>query len=583
MRLLVLALLVAVAPAQTIAEEIFVDQGGRWTPDARRSFYKADQGSRIMPYAWLAALTQKDGTPFLADSLTRYGYLKDPQDQASLPVGFTITGVQGAQSVGMTCSACHTRRIAVGDQQYRIDGGPALVDFQAFLEDLDTSVGAVLASDDAFNAFAGKVFGDAAHGPSDVASLKRRVTAWYERYHILIERSLRQPGQGRWGMGRLDAITMIFNRVTGLGLGPPPSRIIADNIQPADAPARYPFLWNAPMQDLTQWAGFARNGNDWYALSRNVGQVLGVFGEYQPRKEGLFVNFLYGNSVNFDGLSRLEDLVKMIGPPKWPWALKQELVGKGKEIYARPKGSGGCKECHRLRADIPSSVWPTPVMNDHTDIRQYMVLGRTAQSGELKGAFIPFATKPLKKTANAIDILATSVIGSIAENTLGLGGGNPSAVADAVVAFDEGALEAKRLPPELRDLERAFMTQQPSNNLVASDTSAVVHGAYEARVLEGIWAAAPYLHNGSVPTLWQLLTPVVGRDGREGRRASFMVGPQYDSREVGLALEQPPTAQKLETTDCSKLDSGNSRCGHEWGVGLSDDEKWALIEYLKTL
>ncbi len=65
-----------------------------------------------------------------------------------------------------------------------------------------------------------------------------------------------------WGTGRLYAISMIFNRVTGLDIGPHPTHLIPDNIRRADAPARYPFLWNAGKQDKTQWPGSADNGNN---------------------------------------------------------------------------------------------------------------------------------------------------------------------------------------------------------------------------------------------------------------------------------------------------------------------------------
>src|SRR3712207_6596608 len=99
------------------------------------------------------------------------------------------------------------------------------------------------------------------------------------------------------GPARLDAVGMIFNCLTGLDLGPPPSRLIPDNIKRADAPTRYPFLWNSPVQDKIQWPGFADNGNDVLALARNLGQVIGVF---EPKKEGFFVNFLNNNSANFD-------------------------------------------------------------------------------------------------------------------------------------------------------------------------------------------------------------------------------------------------------------------------------------------
>ncbi|WP_339156823.1 hypothetical protein [Bradyrhizobium sp. 2S1] len=102
-------------------------------------------------------------------------------------------------------------------------------------------------------------------------------------------------------------------------------------------------------------------------------------------------------------------------------------------------------------------------------------------------------------------------------------------------------------------------------------------GAYEARVLQGIWAAAPYLHNGSVPTLAELLKP----SGE--RKSQFSVGRKYDIENVGLAATQEPLSETLSVTDCSNINSGNSRCGHEYGTSLSDQDKKALLEYLKTL
>ena len=78
-------------------------------------------------------------------------------------------------------------------------------------------------------------------------------------------------------------------------------------------------------------------------------------------------------------------------------------------------------------------------------------------------------------------------------------------------------------PPETASLKGAFRAP-----------AAVVKGApsyaYEARVLEGIWAAR-YLHNGSVPTLAEL------KPAAE-RVRSFKVGPAYDLVNVGLAVQQ---------------------------------------------
>ena len=117
-----------------------------------------------------------------------------------------------------------------------------------------------------------------------MAALRRDVDAWYLPYHTIVTRSLPTSGLGS---ARLDAVSMIFNRLTGLDLGPPPSFIIADNIQKADAPVRYPFLWNAPLQDKTQWPLFADNGNDILGLARNLGEVLGVFGNFEPKRDGI--------------------------------------------------------------------------------------------------------------------------------------------------------------------------------------------------------------------------------------------------------------------------------------------------------
>jgi mono/diheme cytochrome c family protein len=536
---------------------ILLDQGAGWTDAARVDFYSRDQGSQIMPLAWLKALEQPTGTPFLADSLGRYGYLANPANNNFLPVGFTAAGPEGSEIAGMTCAACHTRQITVHGSEYRIDGGPAIVDFQSFLADLDTAVGAVLASDAAFQAFAQRVLGATAQ-PADVAALRQAVELWHLRYHTLMTRAL--PAEP-WGPGRLDAVAMIFNRLTGLDLGKPPGYLIPENIQPADAPVRYPFLWNAAVQDRTQWPGFADNGSPILGLARNLGEVYGVFATFHPRKDNwriLGVDYSSDNSANFDGLTKLEKLVRKLGPPRWPWPVDEAMAAAGKAIYERPATQGGCTECHGITKGavrFPGhQTWATPVQNVGTDTREFELLGRTARSGALEGARIPLVTSPLKPTDTAFNILATSVLGSVIQHYL------------PFAATTQTSPPATfKLPPQLSDLPGAFRAPAPAE------------AAYEARVLEGIWATAPYLHNGSVPTLAELLKPA-------GERvAAFKIGPSYDLVNVGIATEQTSFDQVLTTTDCRDLSSGNSRCGHEFGTSLPQAEKQALLEYLKTL
>ena len=560
---------------------VFVAQGATWTPTTRAAFYSQDQGSSMIPLAWLTALEQPDGQPFLADGLARYGYLPNPANATTtkLPVGFTASGPAGAQIAGMTCAACHTRQITVQGMPFRIDGGPAIVDFQSFLSGLDVAVGGVLASDAVFARFAADVLQNPTPPPADVAALKERVNGWFLRFHTLITLALPKPPTQAWGPSRLDAVGMIFNRLTGLDIGQPPSFLIPDNIKMADAPVRYPFLWNAARQDRTQWAGFAANGNDLLGLARNLGEVYGVFAVFQPTTDPFFTNFLNNNSANFDGLGTLEDLIKQIGPPLWQWGIDPKLAARGEAIYNRPNS---CASCHGIQDGV-LGTWKTQVQNVKTDTRQYDILNWKGSTGVLQGTFIPFATDPLKPTDTAFNVLATSVVGTIAEHAL-LGGGTSmlESPKDRTTGTQTPLQVPGRLPPALRGLENAFKTPagaSPNEALNAGLATLFPTGSYESRVLQGIWAAAPYLHNGSVPTLAELLKKPADRV------KTFKIGPAYDIVNVGLAAEQTQFNFELETgcPDPANPNSGNSNCGHDFGTDLSDDDKRALLEFLKLL
>ena len=105
---------------------------------------------------------------------------------------------------------------------------------------------------------------------------------------------------------------------------------------------------------------------------------------------------------------------------------------------------------------------------------------------------------------------------------------------------------------------------------------------YVAPPLTGVWASAPYLHNGSVPTLWHLLRPDQRPD--RWRRSSR----SFDSELVGFAVEENPPAgyirdpaERVSWFDTSRF--GKSNEGHLFPAVLSETEKKALLEYMKTL
>ena len=563
-------------------DPIYVDQGQKWTADARADFYTRDQGSRLISLAWLNALKAKDGRPFLADNMSRYGFLPNPGGAAGLPVGFHTSGAKPSEIVGVTCAACHTRQLEVDGKAYRIDGGPAFTDFQAFLSDLDKAVGDVTSSDAAFASFASAVLQSATPAAADVAALRQRVDAWYRRFHAFVAGTLPPTG---WGLGRLDAVGIIFNRSAGTDVGPPPDLLIPENIRIADAPVRYPFLWNSPVQDLTDWAGFVLNGNRIFALSRNTGQAM-AFANFEPKNVfGPF--FRYKNSIDFGGLEKLEARLKQMGPPRWPWPDKvnQALRADGEKIFkAECGGCHGISEKHSL---LGGTTWETPVRNVGTDTRQFEELGWKVKTGALKGAGIPFIAKKLDEEDYAVHMMFSAVAGAILEHVILLGqadrnfaGGFGASLMPNGQAASDSKPAASATPAASPNASNSAQPAGPQSLTIESGTllkRTVEKGAYESRVLEGIWAAAPYLHNGSVPTLAELLKPPAQRV------SSFSVGAKYDLDNVGLAATQDGSAQPRTVTDCNDLNSGNSRCGHDFGTGLSEQDKKALLEYLKTL
>ena len=113
---------------------------------------------------------------------------------------------------------------------------------------------------------------------------------------------------------------------------------------------------------------------------------------------------------------------------------------------------------------------------------------------------------------------------------------------------------------------------------------------YANMPLDGIWLRAPYLHNGSVPNLRELL------EVPEKRTRQFYRGNDvYDPKNVGFVSDVPSQEGKrffLMDTDPKPPDHpdprfqgrphGNGNGGHNYGTRLSTEQKEALLEYLKT-
>lgn len=115
------------------------------------------------------------------------------------------------------------------------------------------------------------------------------------------------------------------------------------------------------------------------------------------------------------------------------------------------------------------------------------------------------------------------------------------------------------------------------------DPVVVAPGGYVAPPLDGLWASAPYFHNGSVPTLWHVLhpqdRPKIWKRTRDG----------YDRSRVGLEITEFPEIPEDAVAPAQRRRyfntalPGKSSAGHTYPDELTEEEKASLLEYLKTL
>ena len=608
MRRVLLAILVAVSLQTAIANAAgpqYLDQN--WSETDRQWFYTTPQGSKLIPYSWALALEKaSDQTLFFADGPVRLGYLPNPKSATNpdgLPVGFVRDRGLTRDHLGMTCAACHTNTVSWQGTDYRIDGGPADADLFELLAEMSESISATSASqsDPKFQRFAKRVLGSKNNLVSRTAlfiELKK-----FDRYFSDFVAAT-TPATS-WGRARADAFGAIFNRVTAIDLPPaPPStapNIPANNRTP-NAPVSYPFLWDTSWHNVVQWNGSAPNQLAILRLARNVGEVLGVFAEIKIRKPG-FLHWYYESTAKRINLLEIEDRLAQLRSPKWPSAfpaIDSTKAARGQTIY-----NVQCASCHKaatpgvaqdvVMTPITSSTGPSvgtdPAMATDAATRQ-------ALTGILEGVpELIIAGDKFGSTAPAGKITFNAVLGAIVSPIPDdWFFGAPTTAATKTARAATSARTGEGSENDLRNdlLSRAHQTLSKTH--ASSDTgtndpakidltealqsikqaqaASLPSGlAYKARPLDGIWATAPYLHNGSVPTLRALLTaPAL-------RPKTFFVGSRdFDPVNVGFDTAAGPDRFRFDTTI-----TGNSNAGHDWGTSLAPDDLEALLEYLKSL
>lgn len=534
--------------ADAYGDVIELEQG--WTDDTQQAFYNTPQGAEILPYSWILVLEQRSSQSLFLDpaNIERYRYL--PRKKAAgnpdgLPVGWTSsTDDAGKRWLGFTCAACHTAQLEYTDPKtkqtigLRLDGAPTLSDFNGFNLALVDALVATMTDADKFDRFAKAVLGSG-DSPNSRSALRGELATQTAE---LDTRNEINKADVEYGFARIDAIGFIMNQTMATLPG------IPENAKPSDAPASYPFLWGTDQSDVVQWTGFAANFSGAGVLVRNGGEVIGVYGRVE-----LSDKVRYPSSLMIENLGQLENWVRELNSPAWPSAvlpaIDEAKAKAGKQLFAQ-----ACASCHRviareheIRTAYKAVITPItdlrtdPTELDNLDKRMYTAgIYEGKKSAGVAGDVIPAQTTGLNPLINA-------VTGSL---------------------LDQAEQTARGFAAQY-----ATITGRPS----------AANPGYKGRPLNGIWATAPYLHNGSVPNLYELLLPVAQRS------TSFLLGSRaFDPVRVGFTADQPATSADYTPFRFDTSVRGNWNTGHEFlttatGVPFTEEQRWQLVEYMKTL
>ena len=363
-----------------------------------------------------------------------------------------------------------------------------------------------------------------------------------------------------------------------------------------DAPVSYPFLWDISHSDYLQWNGLAPNSGPG-PLGRNTGEVIGVFGllDWGEQDTSLLHPFAmlqkyslsallsgeknkshiirFNSSINLFNLQRLESRLRDLKSPEWPFCRNDKneyylpefqkgvapsdpkyCPGNDKRFNEESRHQGElvyidrCQRCHTV---VDRSAWDRIVIGHMSDVDRIGTdpamaensVKHNGKSGNFKDTYQATDAGPVivKEDAPVVQILTAATKGVIA---------TPDA--------------DKWWPRRMVEWVYAVVASFTDNTIKASvkdgeyspDTPAQPYAslhAYKGRSLNGIWATAPYLHNGSVPTLWDLLVPAAQRP------KSFKVGArEFDPEKVGFKSADYDGSQF--NTD---LQRGNYNTGHE--------------------
>jgi hypothetical protein len=602
-------------------------------PSDRNAFYHLPQGGNFIPFNVFQALEQPANTKLFREDLDRFGFLPDIKNAANpraLPVGMTIEEAPdlGIPLVGINCTACHVGQIEYKGRPYQIEGAPNLLDFTEFNMEFAKAMEATITHPEKLFRFLRRYFETRESTESiftrleSYAELIEAGQSYEGDFFSALADEIQEEHESYLGLDEAQAhqkAQEVFDRMrdgTTMEEDPDPiPETLPDSID--DEPLRDGFLANVSEKKreghvLTHFQSVLRdmrlvmarihllrvaltNSNapmtspgpgrfDAFGMVRNLS-----FGQYgtSPMTAPTSISPLWGladhawyhflgmtttvvgrniaaidfivtkefeTTLLIDNINTLEFMFRELSTPEWPEffpPLDQERVARGKTIF-EGKGEnnrysdtrlGNCASCH----DQATAYEYDPTLK----------------------VYPRFTPEELGVDPNLMQTFTTPLTEDL---TLA------QAIGEQIDGIEANFRKEKGLSME--DYLKTYEYGRQHLEWIDSNQ-------HPARLLEGVWATAPYLHNNAVPTLHDLLRPA------DDRPTTFAIGHrEYDPVNVGYTQDPKNVRWVFDTNDVVKaidgttypsMPNGNSNRGHEFGVDLDDNERLDLIEYLKTL
>lgn len=558
-----------------------------WNNDRRERYYQTSQGTLAVPYAWFMALEWRTGREMFASPQVqaRYGLLPDNDPKYNpdrLPVGIMkeivtdeyVETLGGGQKewLSISCAACHTGQLLYKGTAIRIDGGQGFWGFEQWSGDLLFSLMLTSALPSKFDRFCARVYG---HGEgkrclkNETEVLRAQMKRFFNSDLILgaINENINHTYLTKEGFARTAAL--------GRGVNSEFSPLNYRNVNRNSGPVSYPPLWYTHELDWVQSPAAISQ-----PLGRNVTESWGV----NVRVELKDPNKRWASTARMENTFWMETLLSTLSAPKWPenilGPINYDRVARGKRLFNdamwykalpadqieltldekglikgpnpdRPQ-TGYCARCH-----TPAYTKPNEFRRRYIQLPLYDMkkMGTDKYDAEQFNARVVY----------------TGVQSPLFGNRQKVG------IGEALKVNTDGIMDWWFKEHKISGPCRTAMEGYRPNLFRAPV-------AYPARPLDGYWATGPFLHNGSVRTLYELLSP------REERATTFWIGSrEFDPVYLGFRDDPVEGAFLLDTSE-----PGNSNAGHEFrdaqpntngviGPYLTSEQRLDIIEYLKVL